>query len=108
MKLTPSGEACGARVTDIDLSRPLDAATVADIRALWLDHQVLSFPGQTLSAQGSIKAQAPQSLSVTFENLYSPYQISGVVLALLLALGLVVFIFFIREMSSRRPAGKKR
>jgi len=68
----------------------------------------LRSPGQALSAQGSIKAQAPQSLSVTFENLYSPYQISGVVLALLLALGLVVFIFFIREMSGRRAAGKKR
>jgi taurine dioxygenase len=49
MKLTPSGEACGASVTGIDLSRPLDAATVADIRGLWLDHQVLSFPGQALS-----------------------------------------------------------
>lgn len=36
----------GAVVTDIDISRPLDAKTIAEIRAAWLDHQVLFFPGQ--------------------------------------------------------------
>ena len=69
----------------------------------------LTLPGELLTAQGSVKAaQSPQQLAVTVRNLYSPYQISGVVLALLLALGLIVLIFFLREMSSRRSFGKKR
>ena len=47
--ITPSGQACGANVTGVDLSQPLDADTVADIRAAWLEHHVLAFPGQSLS-----------------------------------------------------------
>ena len=49
MKVEPSGQACGARVTEVDLTRPLDEATVAAIRAAWLDHHVLAFPGQRMS-----------------------------------------------------------
>ena len=47
-QVEPSGQACGARVTGIDLSAPLETATIAAIRAAWLDHQVLSFPDQTM------------------------------------------------------------
>ncbi len=49
MKIVPSGEACGAEVTGIDLSRPLDPVVVAALRAAWLQHLVLSFPDQTMS-----------------------------------------------------------
>lgn len=49
LTITPSGQACGATVTGIDLTRPLDAATIAAIRAAWLDHHVLSFPDQRMS-----------------------------------------------------------
>lgn len=49
LTITNSGEACGASVTGIDLSRPLDEATVAEIRAAWLTHHVLAFPDQNLS-----------------------------------------------------------
>lgn len=49
LQITPSGRACGAAVTGVDLSRPLDAETVAAIRAAWLEHHVLSFPGQEMS-----------------------------------------------------------
>jgi taurine dioxygenase len=49
MKVEKSGQACGATVTGVDLSARLDAATVADIRAAWLDHHVLAFPGQAMS-----------------------------------------------------------
>src|SRR3546814_12230439 len=49
LTITPSGQACGARVTGVDLTRPLDAATVADIRAAWLDHHVLAFPDQRMN-----------------------------------------------------------
>jgi taurine dioxygenase len=49
MKIVPSGEACGAQVTGIDLSQPLAADTVTTLRAAWLQHLVLSFPDQQLS-----------------------------------------------------------
>ena len=46
LAIVPSGQACGATVTGIDLSQPLGADAIADIRALWLDHHVLAFPDQ--------------------------------------------------------------
>lgn len=49
MSVTASGQACGAEVRDIDLSKPLDRDTVAAIRKSWLQHQVICFPGQALS-----------------------------------------------------------
>ena len=49
LTITQSGEACGASVTGVDLSQPLSKATVAEIRAAWLTHHVLAFPGQNLS-----------------------------------------------------------
>ena len=48
MRVEPSGKACGARVTGLDLSRSLDAATVAAVRAAWLEHHVLAFPDQNI------------------------------------------------------------
>lgn len=49
MKVTASGQACGAEVTGIDLGEPLQAAVIARLRSLWIQHQVLSFPGQALT-----------------------------------------------------------
>ena len=49
MIVTPSGQSCGAAVTGIDLSKPLGDEQVAEIRAAWLEHHVLSFPGQDMS-----------------------------------------------------------
>lgn len=46
IEVVPSGQACGARVTGVDLTQPLDADTVAAIRAAWLEHHVLAFPDQ--------------------------------------------------------------
>jgi taurine dioxygenase len=45
------GFALGARVTGVDLSRRLDSGTVAALRAAWLEHQALVFPGQDLDAR---------------------------------------------------------
>jgi taurine dioxygenase len=45
----PSGQACGAGVSEVDLSRPLDPAEVAQIRAAWLEHHVLSFADQPMT-----------------------------------------------------------
>ena len=49
LTVEPSGGACGARITGVDLSVPLDSATVSAIRAAWLDHHVLAFPDQHLN-----------------------------------------------------------
>lgn len=49
MEITPTGEACGARVTGIDLSQPLDRTAIATIRSAWLEHHVLAFPDQKLT-----------------------------------------------------------
>jgi alpha-ketoglutarate-dependent taurine dioxygenase len=46
--ITSSGQACGAEVSGIDLSRPLSPARVDELRSAWLAHKVLSFPGQSL------------------------------------------------------------
>jgi taurine dioxygenase len=48
VKVVPSGEACGAEVTGVDLAAELDGETVAAIRAAWLAHRVLAFPDQHL------------------------------------------------------------
>lgn len=49
MEITSSGQACGATITGLDLSKPLDDTTIADIRAAWLEHHVLAFPDQQLT-----------------------------------------------------------
>lgn len=49
MKCEPSGQACGATVTGVDLTQPQSADALAQIRALWLKHHVLAFPDQHLT-----------------------------------------------------------
>lgn len=48
LTIAPSGQACGARVTGVDLAGKLDPELIADIRAAWLKHRVLAFPGQAM------------------------------------------------------------
>ena len=43
ISVTPLSEAIGARVTGIDISKPLNAETVSLIIQAWQDHIVLSF-----------------------------------------------------------------
>lgn len=49
LRVEPSGGACGARISGVDLKAPLDSATVTAIRGAWLEHHVLSFPDQFLN-----------------------------------------------------------
>nr|MCU0891592.1 TauD/TfdA family dioxygenase [Sandarakinorhabdus sp.] len=49
MHVEPTGQACGAVVTGLDLARPLAAEQVAAVRAAWLQHHVLVFPQQRLT-----------------------------------------------------------
>jgi taurine dioxygenase len=51
LKVTPQEAACGALVEGLDLRRPLTEAQVAEVRALWLEHQVIAFPGQDLAVE---------------------------------------------------------
>jgi taurine dioxygenase len=51
MQVRRLGYVLGAEVTGLDLRRDLDDATVASVRDAWLEHLVLVFPGQDLSAE---------------------------------------------------------
>ena len=46
----PLSPAIGTEIRGLDLSRPLDPATVAAIRAVWLDHCVVLFRDQDIGA----------------------------------------------------------
>lgn len=48
IEVVPTGQACGATVRGVDLTRPLEATTVAVLRAEWLRHHVLVFPEQPI------------------------------------------------------------
>src|SRR5690242_1272766 len=51
MSLTvhPLSYACGAEIAGVDISKPLDAATIAEIRSAFLKHCVVLFRNQTLT-----------------------------------------------------------
>ena len=52
---TPLSDAIGAEVTGIDLSEPLDAATVETLKQGWYRHVVLVFRGQSLSNDDQVR-----------------------------------------------------
>jgi taurine dioxygenase len=49
LRVRKLGYAIGAEITGVDLRKPLDEATIAEIRRAWLDHIMLCYPGQDLS-----------------------------------------------------------
>jgi taurine dioxygenase len=49
IELRPLGGTLGAEVNGVDLSQPLDEATVKEIRTAWLDYQVLFFRDQDIT-----------------------------------------------------------
>ncbi|MEO7403597.1 MAG: TauD/TfdA family dioxygenase [Burkholderiales bacterium] len=53
--MTPTGAALGAHITDIDLGAPIDTPTFAALRAAWLAHSVLVFPGQRLETAAQVR-----------------------------------------------------
>lgn len=50
----PSGAALGAEIRGVDLSQPLDDATVRRLDDLWLEHEVVCFRGQHLTPRQQI------------------------------------------------------
>lgn len=49
IQVTPQASGFGAEITGLDLSRPLDRATLAEVKAAWARHAVVAFPDQPLS-----------------------------------------------------------
>jgi alpha-ketoglutarate-dependent taurine dioxygenase len=54
LEIRPFGGALGAEVFGVDLSADLDDEVIAALRAAWLEHLVLFFPDQQLTAQRQI------------------------------------------------------
>ena len=48
MQVSPLAEGFAARITGVDLSKPLDDDLFAEIRSLWMEHRIVVFPDQTL------------------------------------------------------------
>jgi taurine dioxygenase len=48
LEVHPSDAGFGARIEGVDLSRPLTPETLAEVKAAWARHGVVSFPGQPL------------------------------------------------------------
>jgi taurine dioxygenase len=55
LKVTPFHPAHGAEVTGVDLSKPLEPATIEAIRQAWHDHAVLVFHDQDISGDDQLR-----------------------------------------------------
>jgi taurine dioxygenase len=55
VKVERVGFACGARVTGVDLSKPVAPADLEAIRKAWLENLVLVFPGQQLDPRSLVE-----------------------------------------------------
>ena len=51
MKIIPSGKGVGAEIAGVDLSRPLDDSTFAEVADAFFKHQVVVFRGQKLAPE---------------------------------------------------------
>lgn len=48
MQVTKQPASCGAAITGLDLTKPLTPEQVAQVRGIWLEHQVIAFPDQSM------------------------------------------------------------
>ncbi len=55
IRIEPTGKACGARITGVDLSTPNDEGRAKVLRAALAKHMVLCFPGQKISGDDQIR-----------------------------------------------------
>lgn len=51
IRVQPEPAGFGAEITGLDLSRPLDRQSLAEVKAAWAKHAVVRFPGQPLSLE---------------------------------------------------------
>ena len=64
ISVRPLCGALGAEIGGVDLSQPLDEATVAEIRRAFLDHSVIAFRGQDL----------PPDRQIAFTEIFGPVE----------------------------------
>ncbi len=81
LEIVPSGQACGATVTGVDLSMPLEESVRRQISLAWLDHHVLAFPDQSLTDE-ALEAVTLQFGSFGREPFFLPIDGSEHVVAL--------------------------
>lgn len=53
--ITPTGQACGAHITGLDVSQGLTDEQIDTIKSAWAEHHVLSFPDQHLSDEDLLR-----------------------------------------------------
>lgn len=82
LKVTPSGQACGATVTGVDLSLPMNEETRFGVRRAWIEHHVLAFPGQGLDNE-SFETVTRQFGSFGDEPYFVPIEGSDHIVALM-------------------------
>ncbi len=58
LEIEPLGPALGARITGIDLREDYDGQTAAAMRAAFVEHAMLCFPDQKISAQDQVRFAA--------------------------------------------------
>ena len=51
LTVTPSGQACGARIEGIDLMQDLNASQIEELRQLWLEYKVIALRNQSLAPE---------------------------------------------------------
>lgn len=68
-QVVPAKAALGAEIRGVDLSR-LDDATFAALHAVWLDHLLLVFRGQTMAAEDLVRLVRRFGTPVTSSNLH--------------------------------------
>lgn len=49
ISVSPTGEACGAIIEGVDLTKPLSEAEIQQIREAWAEHHVIIFPKQPMT-----------------------------------------------------------
>ena len=55
-EVVPLSQHIGAEIRGLDMSKPLDSATVKAIYQTWLDHTVIIFRGQKLTQEDHLHA----------------------------------------------------
>jgi taurine dioxygenase len=75
LAITSLAENAGAEITGLDLREPLDAETHARLNRAFLDHVVLVFPDQELTAQQF--ADAARIFGTPMRQLLKQYYVDG-------------------------------
>ena len=63
-----STASCGAIVRGVDLRQPVSADLAAELRSIWLQHQVIGMPDQQLSIEdtsASLRRSVPSATTPT-------------------------------------------